>query len=118
MAVLAVEAAHAGEVIVVGDGISGLGEAAGPGVEILDQEGGVGLAGGTEVGLDSEMQLDAVPPEPAPAPRGEHRGLGDLGQAEHTRIELSECGLTPGRTGQLDVVQHRNLRRYLHTKIL
>jgi hypothetical protein len=79
-------------------------------------EAGVGLASRTEVGFDAEMQLDAVTAKPASTAGGEDRGLGNLGQTEHTLIEVPQGGFASGRTGQLDMVQHRNSSNYLDIK--
>jgi hypothetical protein len=79
--VLAVEAAQAGEVVVVGHRVAGRAQPGSPGVEVLDQQAGVRFAGRAEVLLDAEVKLDAVTASasglclsPRAHPRSDDRG--------------------------------------------
>ena len=56
---------------------------AGERVEVVDDQGGVGLLRRTEVRLDAEVHSHAVGLEPAAAPSGEVRRLRHLREPEH-----------------------------------
>src|SRR5215469_18238536 len=81
--VLAVEAAHPGEVPVEENRGPRRAQPAGPAVQIADQQARMRLAGRAEVLLHAEVQLDAVTAEPAATAGGEHRRLGQFPQAQH-----------------------------------
>lgn len=55
-------------------------------------------------GVDAQVELNAPGREPAAAPRGEHRRLGDLGHAERVGVEAAQGVLGAGQGGELDVV--------------
>ncbi|MET8340948.1 hypothetical protein ABZV14_31600 [Streptosporangium canum] len=69
--VFAVKATHPREVIVKGNGVSGLVQPPGPAGEVTDQDARVRLPCRPEVGLNAEVQLDVVATEPAAATGGE-----------------------------------------------
>lgn len=78
MGVLGVEAPHPGQLVLAApvDRVAGGGQPGGEVVEVGAEQGDVGLAGGAEVVGDAEVQLGAVPGEPATTAAGEGRGLG------------------------------------------
>ena len=65
------------------------------------------LAGGTEVVLDADMDLQPPGPEPGAAAGREGRRLGHLGHAEDVAVEPAQQVLAAGRAGDLHVVQVR-----------
>ena len=69
----------------------------------------MGLAGGSEIRLDAEMEGHRPRSEPAPAPAGHRFGLGDPGKAQEAGVEGLGVGFPPRGHGQLDVVQPYNL---------
>jgi len=74
-------------------------------VQVLDEDAGVGLAGGAEAVLDAEAQLQRAGPELDPAAVGQCRWLGDLGKAEHAGVEGARAGFGAGWHGELHVVE-------------
>jgi hypothetical protein len=104
--VLAVEAAHAGELVIEAHRMPGVPQPACPAVDPGHQEAGMRPARGPEVFLDAEVQLDAVAAEPAPAARGQARRLLYLVQPQHAAVELAERRLAARRAGQLHMVDH------------
>jgi hypothetical protein len=103
--VVRVDAAETREVAVPGDLLAGRPEPLDQPVEVGDQDAGVALAGGAEVVLDTQVQLQATGGEPRATPRGEHRWLGDLGHPQDAHEEGPGGLLLAGRHGQLGVVQ-------------
>lgn len=78
-------------------------------VEVVDQEGGVRLAGRAEIGIDAEMQLQPVvqaKPESA-APRKSGR-LVQLLETQQLGPEPSCFGFAAGRHRDLHVVETDN----------
>src|SRR5690606_31015478 len=75
-------------------------------IQVGPQQPGVRLAGGPEVLLYAEVQLDAVAGEPAAAPPGQGGWLRLLGQAEDADVEGPRRVLGSGRAGELYVVDH------------
>ena len=73
--------------------------------QTLDQERRVGLAGRGERFLDTEVELHSTRAEPAAAPGGDVRRLGDLIEAEDLAVEADRLGLPAGWHGQLDMVE-------------
>ncbi len=61
--------------------------------------------GGPEVGLHTEVQLDAPGAKPCAAARGQDRRLIDLCHPQDARVEVPGGRLLPGWHCQLDVVQ-------------
>jgi hypothetical protein len=100
-----VDAAEPREVVVPGDLLAGRPQPPDQVVEVGDEDAGVALAGGAEALLDAQVQLQAAGAEPRAAPRGQHRRLGDLGQAEDADEEGPRGLLLAGRHGQLHVVE-------------
>src|SRR5690606_31372565 len=73
--------------------------------QIADQQRGVGLAGGPETFLHTQMDLDLAVVEPAAAPIPEALGLLELGDAQDALVEGDGLLLLPRRHGQEDVVE-------------
>jgi len=73
--------------------------------KILEQERRVSLAGRGERFLDAEVELHSARAEPAAAPGGDVRRLGDLIEAEDLAVEADRLGLPAGWHGQLDMVE-------------
>ena len=109
VAVVAVKAPHAREVVVERHIVASRTKSRSPSVEIVDQQARMGLSCRAEVLLDTYVQFDAVTPEPASTAGGQDGWLGDLLQTEHTTVETSQQILTTGRAGQLYVVNHEAL---------
>jgi hypothetical protein len=70
--VLAVEPAHAGELVVKRDRVTGRLQPRSPGIDVVNQQAGMCVARGPEVRLDPQMQLDASRCSSMPAPRNQH----------------------------------------------
>ena len=80
--------------------------------QALHDKGGMSLAGRAEVGIDTEVDLDALVLEPAaPSPLQIGR-LGHAPQTQQTRVERLRGRLAARRHSQLDVVycHHRHSR--------
>lgn len=90
MAVVAVEAPHAREIVVEGDVVASRTKSRSPSFEIVDQQARMGLSCRAEVLLDTYVQFDAVTPEPASTAGGQDRRLSDLLQTKHTTVETSQ----------------------------
>src|ERR1700733_9822620 len=73
MRVLTVEAAHPREIFVEENGGACSAKPVGPGVQVMDQQARMILAGGAEVVLHAEVQFDVMAAEPA-ATAGRERG--------------------------------------------
>ncbi len=61
------------------------------------------FAGGSKVLLHSEVNFQAVSPNPQPGARGEDWWLAHLGHAENADIELAAGALRAGRDRKLHV---------------
>src|SRR5215469_11802766 len=102
--VLAVEAAHAGEVFVEENRGARRAQPAGPVVQIADHQARMRFAGWAEVLLHAEVQLDAVTAEPAATAGSERRRFGHLVKAQHPAVELTQYLLAARRAGQLHMM--------------
>jgi hypothetical protein len=91
--VVGVDASEAREVGIPGDRLPGGGEAGDDLVEVVDKDARVGLAGGPELVVDAEVQLDAAGAKPGAAARRQGRGLRDLNHAQDADVEGSGGGL-------------------------
>ena len=80
--------------------------------QVVDRQGGVGLAGGPEILLHAQMQRHGPVGEPATATGGERRGFAEALESEHTGIEGLCLVLPTGGHGQLHVVQTHDLERH------
>src|SRR3954452_5496904 len=100
-----VEAAHARDVLVPRHRRPRLLDGAREGVDVIDRDAGVGLAGRDEALLDADVDLGGAGPEPRTAAGPEPLGLVDLGHPEDADVEVAHGGFAPGRAGHLDVVQ-------------
>ena len=72
---------------------------------VVDDEGGVGLCRGSEVGINTEVDLQVAVFELAATPSREMIRLRDLINAEHSFIESDRLGLEPGRHRQLHMIE-------------
>ena len=63
------------------------------------------LAGGPELLLDAEVELDPAAPEPAATPGSKRFGLLDLGETERAGIELPRLVFPARRHGELNVIE-------------
>jgi lipopolysaccharide/colanic/teichoic acid biosynthesis glycosyltransferase len=82
-----------------------------PGAEraqVVDDEAGMGLAGGHERVLDPDVQLLGSGPEPAPTAGGKRGRLLDLLEPEQAAVEGAGRGLAAGRRRHLHVVDPRD----------
>src|SRR5690554_2394778 len=73
--------------------------------QVADQQGRVGLAGGAEALLDTEVDLDRAVVEPAAATIPETLGLLDLGDVQYALVEGDGLLLLPRGHGQEDVME-------------
>ena len=73
-------------------------------VEAIDYERGMGALGGSEIGLDTEMQIYGASEEPEAFAFGHLRRLFDFGEAEDAGVEGSGAILALDGYGDLDVV--------------
>ena len=62
------------------------------------------LSGGTEVGIDADMEFETPGLEPRATAAGERGRLPNLGNSEDPRIELARRVLTARRHRELNVV--------------
>jgi acetyl esterase/lipase len=83
-------------------------EPGGEAVEVADEQRRVGLARGPEVAVDAEVQLDAVPAEPGPAPLGELGRFRGLLQPEDAAVERPNLVFRASRDRRRDVLQPPN----------
>ncbi len=86
------------------DLIAGGDDAIGQGFEAIPGEAGMCLAGRSEIGINTEMELDVIEGEPRAAPCLQRRWSVDLCEANYLNIEGPGNVLTPGRNGNLDMV--------------
>src|SRR5260221_2892836 len=93
----AVEPAHAWEVVIGDDGVARRAQPFRRGIQIRDEQAGMGLAGRAEVLLDAEMQLDAIAAKPAAAAGDERRRLADLRKSENSGVAEAHVVLAGGR---------------------
>ena len=72
---------------------------------VVDDEGGVRLGRGSEVGVDTEVDLQIAVFEPAATADREMIRLRDMRDAEHSFVEGDGFGLESGRHRQLHMIQ-------------
>ena len=103
--VVRVEASVPGEVVIPLHGHASIAEVIREVVDARDQHAGVGFAGRSEVGLDTEMDLPATTAEPATTARREHGRLLELQHAERVTVEAASQILGTRGDRELDVVE-------------
>ncbi len=103
------EAAGVWEGVVVGDLNAGSKQSVAQLVEILGDKRGVGFLGGAEVALDADVQLLGAALKPAASARAERRWLFDFREAEERAVEFAGGGLASLGSGNLNVVQARDV---------
>src|ERR1700751_3697825 len=81
--VLAVKAAHSGELVIEEHRVPGVPQPVCPRVEPGHQQPGMRFARGPEILLDAEVEFYAVAAEPAPATRRQAGWFLELVQPEH-----------------------------------
>jgi hypothetical protein len=84
--------------------------------DVVDDERRVCLPGGTEVGVDTEVDLQRAALEPAPAPDREVVGLRHVRDPEHPLVERDRLGFPSGGHRQLHVIDpdHTHPASLLH----
>ena len=72
--------------------------------DVVDDERRMCLPGGTELGIDTEVDLQRAALEPEPAPDREMVGLRHVRDPEHPLVERDRLGFRPvgDRTGLLE----------------
>ena len=95
------------------DSSSRLLKAFGEFVQALHDKGGMSLASGTELRVDTEMDLDTVVLEPAAASALQMGRLGDAPQTEQSSVKRLCRRLLANGHGQLDMINrhHSHSRR-------
>jgi hypothetical protein len=74
-------------------------------------ERGVRFLCGSEIGLDTKMDLHVATLEPAPATFSQFRGLRDLLHAQHTEVKVTCKSFHAWRHGKLHMIDGEKLRR-------
>jgi hypothetical protein len=73
-------------------------------LEVVHNEGGMSLLGGTEVILHAEVQLLSSALEPQASSRRQRLRLRDLSQSQDASVEGSRCGFFATRHCDLQVI--------------
>ena len=81
------------------------------GVEVVDDESGVRLAGRSERLLDPDVQLLSACREPDTPACAKRLGLRQLRHAEQLAVERARRVLAPARRGDLDVIDAEDCHR-------
>ena len=81
-------------------------------VQLGDSEGGMSFSGGTEIGLDADVELLRATIEPAAASGTERIGLFNLGHAEEEAVKFASGGFAAWGSGDLDVIEVFNSKEH------
>jgi hypothetical protein len=111
--VFGVEAASAGDGVVVGDLDAASEESLAELIEIGSHESGMSFFGGVEVLFDADVKLLGAALKPASAARAKRLWFFDLLEAKERAIEFASGGFAALRSGDLDVIDPGDAR--IHT---
>ena len=102
---MGIDPPEAGEVTVPLHVLTSIGQALDQGIEIIDDDPRMRLAGGPEVVLDAQMQLHATSAKLHTATRRENRWLVYLCHVKDIDEERASCGLLTARHRQLHMMR-------------
>lgn len=105
-----VEAAHAGQGVVVRDLYAFCSQDGAQFVQVANSESGMRFLGRPEIGFDPNMKLLIAARKPTAAAGTERRGLFDFKKPQKSAIKLARRSFTPCGCSDLDVVNTRDHR--------